>query len=314
LWLFSKQLNVNRLHSEDGGSGLQISPTRHELVVQPGEAKTIEFNIKNVTQSRIIARAALNDFESDNDTGQPVLLGDDEELLPTSIQPFVKNFEDVELDSGETARVEVTIDLPTDVSPGAYFGALRYVAVPVNASANEEGRQVALTASVASLVLVEVPGDIVESVSFEDLKAERGERSGFLFTDFPDAIALTIRNNGNSFARPFGKTVILRGDTEVLSYEVNNTDPRGNVLPNSSRTFRDEVENSGTIGRYRVVSSIAYAEGGELLTKETVFYVIPYWAWAVILLVLVGLVLLIVKNKGSSKKAKSKKSKSKKRR
>jgi hypothetical protein len=302
------------VRSEEGGSGLQVVPTRHEIVVQPGEARTIEFSIKNVTQSNIIARAVINDFESDNDTGQPVLRAEDAEPLPTSIKPFVKGFEDVPLGSGETARVEVTIDLPSDVAPGAYFSALRYVAVPENASANEEGRQVALTASVAPLVLVEVPGDIVESVSFEALKAERGEKSGFLFTEFPDTVALTVKNNGNSFARPFGKTVIFRGDTEVLSYEVNNTDPKGNVLPNSTRTFRDEVESSNVIGRYRVVSSIAYVEGGELLNKETVFYVIPYWAWAVILLILVGLIILVVKTKGSSKKSKNKKSKSKKRR
>lgn len=49
--------------------------------------------------------------------------------------------------------------IPTEASPGAYFGSVLYRATPQGSS---DSGQVALVASVGSLVLVEISGNITE--------------------------------------------------------------------------------------------------------------------------------------------------------
>jgi hypothetical protein len=296
--------------AQQGGSGLQISPTRYELDIVPGEVGIITFTLKNVTASDIVAQASLNDFESDGDTGQPKLIIDESEPRPTSLKKFVDNLTDVELEAGETKEIKLNLDVPVDTAPGAYFGAVRYAAIPKEVIDDNDNRQVALTASVASLVLLTVPGDVTESVSFDSLNVEKNENAGTFFTDAPQEVALKLSNTGNSFIRPFGKVSVYKGSNEVYSYELNNTEPRGNVLPGSSRTFRSSIENVGGFGKYKVVANVSYSEGGELLTQEKVFYVIPIWLWAVIGLLVIGLVVgiyllrrkMVYKGKSSNKR------------
>ncbi len=117
---------------------------------------------------------------------------------------------------------------------------------------------------------------------------------------------MTVKNVGNSFLKPFGKvTVKNMSGKEVYSYEINNTDPRGNVLPNTERAFTDELKNIGSFGRYTIVSGVTYGDGGEILTQESTFWVIPFWfvAVAVVILVLIiaGIVVLVRKIKNRKK-------------
>lgn len=274
---------------QQGASGLQISPTKQELSLEPGEVKEVSFVVKNITNIEITAKATLNDFESDNLTGEPRLIIDNSKRTSYSLIKFIKGFEDVDLKPGESKEIKITIDVPGDATPGAYFGALRFDATPKGGRSDSD-RQVALTASVAPLLLVQVNGDIKEQIEILSVQAQKNNKSSKFFVTSPDKSAVTLKNLGNSFARPFGRvTVNNMGGKEVASYELNNTDPRGNILPGSTRTFTDNINGVKSPGRYRITASIAHGAGGEVINYQSSFWYVPLW----LILVLVTLIAAI---------------------
>lgn len=272
------------------GNGLRITPVRQELILAPGQQDSYEIEITNVSSGDMESVVAiLNDFESDNETGQPRLLVRDDQSSPFSLKDYVTLPEPFSLKAGESRSVTVGVNLPTDVSPGGYFGAVRFA--PSTLGNIDEGN-VALTASVGSILLVSVPGDVPEGMTLEKIEARRGGSSSTFFETAPDIAAATLKNTGNTILKPFGQVIVkdIFGN-EVHRYEFNGGQLRGNVLPQSSRTFEDPIENISWIGRYTIEANLSFGEGGgTILQGKTTFWVIP---WK-ILLVVIALIAAVV--------------------
>ncbi len=304
-------MTVMAVHAQEeaqGGSGVSISPTRTELSTLPGASDEVTITVRNVTNSDIIARPLLNDFEADeNNGGAPKLLGPGEESAQ-SIASFVKGLEDVPLAPNESKDITFTIEVPQAAFPGGYFGAIRFQAVPTNELGEAQNGQISLTASVASLVLVEVPGDIRQDVQIDYVSASVGDNEGTIFTSKPDFSVVSVTNNGDSFIKPFGTVKLsnFSGDT-LLSYELNDLQPRGNVLPESTRLFKDQIlvtekrtlngeeteEQFNPIkwpGRYTLTADVSYGSGGEVFTVSSTFWYVPSWLIIVLIVLLLGLI------------------------
>jgi len=291
-----------------GGSGISLSPTRTELSILPGANDEVIITVRNVTSGPIVARPVINDFVADNETGDPRLLLEEVEESAASIRGFLGALEDIQLEPGESVDVTVPINVPENAFAGGYYGAVRYQAIPVGQESQGDG-QVSLTASVASLVLIEVPGDIDQKVIVDYVQAYLGDSRGSLFTKKPDFVGAAISNQGGSFVKPFGKVSVsnTRGN-EIFSYELNNLTPRGNVLPDSTRVFKDRLVNTETRtvngeeetvesspitwpGRYTISADISYGNGGEIFTVNSSFWYIP--AWLIIVLAAVVIALFV---------------------
>lgn len=288
-------VGVTRVHAQQnaGGSGLSISPTRTELRIERGKSDQVKVSIRNVTKGAIVAKPFVADFEADNETGEPKLLTDQNKHNSASIYSFVKGLADVPLNPGESKDLTYSVNIPGDASAGAYYGAITYRAVPASQAAAEgNGGEVALTANVASLVLVEVPGDITEKIQITSLKALQNGKGGSLFAHAPTKAAITIKNLGNSFAKPFGTvTVNNMSGKQIYSYEINNSTPRSNILPKTSRVFTDDIKNISKPGRYTITASISFGSGGEVITQKASFWYIPTWLLIVLLVLVVGIVV-----------------------
>lgn len=280
---------------QTGGNGLQISPTRSEVSASPGEVKPFSLTIKNVTDGPLTAKAFINDFESDNVSGTPQIIVDENQRTPNSIANMLKGLSDIELAPGQTKEVKLSLDVPGNASPGAYYGAVRYAAVPKDAQQSGD-RQVSLTASVAHLVFLEVAGDINEQIQLESLKAQLNGKASSFFIKKPNESAVGIKNLGNGFSRPFGTvTVNNMLGKQVSSYEVNDTSPKGIILPNSSRVFTSPLNGVSFPGRYSQTAAVAYGNGGEVVTYKSSFWYVPIWAIVVLLLILIAIALGIRK-------------------
>lgn len=278
---------------QEPGSGLSISPTLAELTVQPGANEKLEINLKNVTANRITAKASIYDFESDNLTGNPKIITDPKQASPNSIRRFIQGLSDVDLDVGQQKKFSLTANIPSDTAPGAYFGIIRYKAVPVGQAAPAEG-QLSLSASVGTIVLISVPGDVREQVQLSGLHVYRGGYDGGIFVRKPDKVGVEIRNLGNSFVKPFGTVEIQNTfGKNIYTYQLNNTNPRSTVLPDSRRIFEDGLKNISQPGRYTVTASVSYGSGGQVLTLKKTFWYIPIWLAVVIIVVLLILVFLV---------------------
>lgn len=295
---------------EQGGSGLSISPTRTELSMLPGTSDVVTVSLKNITSGPIIAKIFVNDFEPDNETGEPKTVVDPEKRSASSISGFLSEVEDVPLESGESKDVSVNVTIPENAAPGGYYGALRFQAVPVGAdTGSTQGSEVSLTANLLSLVLIEVPGDIEQKVIIDSVRAYLDTKAGSIFTKKPNFVGIRIENEGNSFVKPFGRVAVrnLQGN-EVFSYELNDSNPRSNVLPNSGRTFKDRLMNvitqnvNGadttvetspitTPGRYTITADISYGNGGEVFTVKSNFWYLPVWFIVSVLAVVTALIV-----------------------
>ncbi len=302
---FMTLVNAQEGDNAGSGSGLSISPTRTDLSLVPGDSRTITHSVKNVTQNTVTVQPVLNDFEADDLTGNPKLVGDASQVSAYSLREFLTAPEKFDLASGEEKELSIVVTVPSSAAPGAYFGSMLYRASPPGADGDG---QVALIASVGSLILLEVPGDIKQQIEIDDVSAFFNNKSGSIFTKKPDNIGVTISNLGNSFSQPFGKVQVedWRGN-QVFIYELNNGSPRGNILPDSTRLFLDELNNVETKtvngqevvektspikwpGRYKVIGNISHGSTGEIFEVAATFWYIPVW----LIIALAGLLVVLV--------------------
>jgi hypothetical protein len=197
----------------------------------------------------------------------------------------------VTLKAGEQKDVKVPISIPSSASAGGYFGAVRFSA----SNQAQSGQNVALSASVASLILVKVPGNYKEQMSVESMSARTHDKIHSIFTSNKD-IDGTVRfkNSGDVQEQPFGKiTVTKMGGGIVYTTEFNNSEAPGNVLPGSIRKFTVPLKNIGSFGKYTIRGDFGYGKG-QSITASTNFYVIPTWFIVVLLLLVVLIIVAII--------------------
>ncbi len=279
--------NTNAQQNQGSGSGLFISPVRTDLIINPGETKNFTLTIKNVTSANTVYRAITNDFVAgDNEYGQPALILDDDKFAPShSLKRYVAAIPDVAVDAGKSKEVKVTIAVPKGTAGGGYFGAVRFVP-----TGGKQGQNVTLSASVGSLILVKVPGDIKELItlaSFDVRSGEKAESGSKFFTSNKNLYAVArFKNSGNLHEQPFGKVIVKKGDRVVQTTEINDTTPKGSVLPDSVRRFSIKLNKIDMWGKYTVEGNFGYGANGQLVSGQTSFTVIP------LLLIIACLLLL----------------------
>lgn len=290
--------------SNNTSSGLRVAPLRSELIISPGKSDIVSLKLKNVTSGRVIIRSAVVDFESKDD-GSPSALPQDSKELSTSIKSFLTPEDGVELEADAEYEYKLPIAVPKGTSPGAYYGLVLFQAIPADQIDSGPGR-VALTASIGHVVLLEVPGNIIEQLQVLSLKAARKSqpdiskapivRSGSLFSSAPNQIQIDIKNTGNGFVKPFGNVTITDWrDNQVSSVEINSTDPKGNVLPGNNRVFTSEVAEIKGIGRFTMLASIGHGNGNEVITVKSSFWILPLWFVAIIAVALALLIFGILR-------------------
>jgi hypothetical protein len=277
------------------GSGLSISPTVSQLTIKPGGTNHVDITLKNITVDDVVAKGEVDDFKADNNTGNPQIITNSKEPTPNSIKKFISNIDDVPLVKGQQKSVIIGLDVPQNATPGAYYGIIRYRAVP-KALATPGPGQVALTASVGTIVLITVPGQVREQVQVNGIHVFRGARESSFFIRPPTSIGIAITNFGNGFVRPFGTVEVHDVLNKTIStFQFNNPKQLGNILPNSKRTFSNNIKGLNKVGRYTVIASVSYGSGSQVLTLKKNFWYVPVWLVILLLLILGGLIFLAVR-------------------
>lgn len=272
----------NATNGAASDNGLKISPVRSDVAIEAGKSQTITVTVTNVTAAVSSYDVVVNDFTAGGDeSGQPEILLDASKFAAShSLKRLIGNIGSITLTGGQTKNVSVTITVPSGYAAGGYYGAIRLVPHTEAGAAN---KNVTLSASVGSLVLVTVPGNINEQVSVASLDvrktvaANKIDSPRTIFTN-PKSLNAVIRfqNGGDVQEQPFGKLQLKNWRGKILaSYEVNAGTPRGNVLPDSIRKFNTPLTKVGTFGKYRLEGNFGYGNTGQLITASTTFYIVP---------------------------------------
>lgn len=178
---------------------------------------------------------------------------------------------------GEAKRIDVPIAVPAGTQAGGYFGAIRFVPSILGG-----GGQVNMSASVASLVLLSVPGNTVETLELTDFSVLQGTQPGSLFRTGDIHALIRFQNKGNVQTGPFGKVSVLRGDQVLFEVDLNNKKPRDMILPDSARRWNIPLKNIDGFGRYTVRATFTYGQQSKTIETETVFWVISWTVMAIL--------------------------------
>ena len=114
------------------------------------------------------------------------------------------------------------------------------------------------------------------------------------------SIVTRLENDGDTHEKPFGKIQVKDSRGKVVAnVEINDQEPRSNVLPNSIRKFETSLGKKKWLGHYTVTASLGYepSSNDDLINAKTSFWYIPLWvlvAGFVLLLALVVVVYIII--------------------
>ncbi len=272
---------------------LKVSPVRTDIQVLPGETRTVPVTITNITGGDITVSPIENDFIAADESGNPSLILDADKFAPThSLKRFMTPLADVMIPARESKTIDVTITVPKTAQAGGYFGAIRFAP-----SDPDSGGQVNLSASVASLILVTVPGDLTEKLNLTDFEVQQDGHAGSLFHS-EKGVATTFRfeNKGNVQVAPFGQITVKQGKTTVYQTEFNTKDPREVVLPDSARRWTVPLEKISGFGHYTVTATLTYGQKNQTVEVSKSFWVVPVGliitvAIAVVIAVVLGLAI-----------------------
>ncbi|MGH7240069.1 MAG: WxL protein peptidoglycan domain-containing protein [Candidatus Saccharimonadales bacterium] len=275
-----------------GGNGLKVSPIRTSLTINPGSSKTVTVYVTNVTDTPARLQVIINDFKANSDeTGKPdIILNSNQYASSHSLKQFVVPPPDFNLAPHQQKAENVTISVPKGTAGGGYYGAIRFIA----AGAPGGNQQVNVAASVGSLVLLKVPGNINEDLRLISLGVSKNGSSGSFFTSGSNLSAVArFENFGNLQEVPFGKFILKKDGKQVASYDVNGGSAPGNVLPDSIRRFSQPLKNLGW-GKYTLEGNFGYGDKGTLLSGQKTFYIIPLWLIIAVIVIIILIILAII--------------------
>lgn len=291
--------------SNNSPNAIKLAPLRQSLTLEPGKTATVNVTITNVNPTPVSMKVVLNDFVAGDEKGNPAILLDENSYAPThSLKRFMKPVPNVTIAAGATQDVPITIAVPADAQAGGYYGAARLTPVAVGASGNLN-----LGASASSLILLTVPGNLVERLNITNFEIQQQGSSASSFRT-PDNLELYVRfqNLGNVQVAPFGQINVTKGNKVVYKHDFNgNPDQRDQVLPDSARKWNIPLKNISKFGKYKVTANFTYGTKSEALQIEKTFWVIPtmYLIFGgialLVLLFIIGLIVALIRAKRNNK-------------
>lgn len=260
--------------SDTVANSLKVSPVRTDITANPGETKTVGVTVTNPSTAEVVVRAIENDFVAGDEDGTPAIILEEDEYAPRhSLKRFMQPLKNVTIPAGGSQTVQVKIVVPEDAEAGGYFGALRFAPTSPN-----EGAQVNTSASVASLILMRVNGEVAEKLELTDFAIQQAGKTGTFFTDSAD-ISTMVRFSNDSAVQlaPFGKISVKKGDDVVYETDFNNKEQRDMILPDSARRWIVPLDGVDGFGKYTVSATFTYGSKNQTVDATQSFWYVPFW-------------------------------------
>ncbi len=280
--------------SAESGQAFSISPPVVELKSNKGDKVNVTIKLTNLSSGPLTITAEANDFGAKNETGEPNIIFDEsgKDSIYT-LKDWVDIPDAFTIRSKEMRSVTVPITVPANAEPGGHYGVIRFTGT----TAGGDSQQVALSASIGSLVLLQVNGTITTSASVEDFYTANPDFSkNSFFESQPLMVVSRIKNTGNVHIKPTGTVDITDMFGKKVATVRMNGDPNaeknrpGSILPQSIRRFNAELKDVQLFGRYTATMKLTYGDG-ETLEKTSEFWVVPYRQ---ILVMVIGLAVLTI--------------------
>jgi len=271
------------------GEGLTISPPLKELTLKAGEVSKQTITITNPTKSTIEVYPSVMNFEAGGENGEPTFTEPKEEESNFALASWIKFAETkIALTPEQVYEFNYTVKAPDGAEPGGHYGAVFFAKQPLKSTDTATSNQVIVSGKIGTLILVKVPGALVEKATLDKFATHKISFMG------PVNFETKITNLGNIHFKPKGEITIKNiVGNEAGRATVNEAG--GNVLPDSIRKFDTRWSNgSWAFGRYVASVKLIYGDADKEVTGTYVFYLLPWWFLVAVALSIVLVVLLII--------------------
>jgi len=283
--------------AEPSGQALSISPPVLELSADPGQSVTASIKLTNISSGDLLIKNQINDFGAKNETGEPNIIFNEAESTSYSLHNWVVAPAPFIIKSKQSKTVDFQINVPKDAEPGGHYAVFRFT----GQAPELEETGVALSASLGSLVLLKVSGDVKEQATVSDFYSSNDQfQKQWFFENSPINFLERIKNEGNTHINPTGTIEIFdifNRKVDTLPVNGNLSDPKNKpraILPNSVRRFEQTLNKAWLFGPYTAKLKLAYGDQNKnVLTSSSVFWVVPYKLILTVLLIAIVLILLI---------------------
>lgn len=259
------------------GQALEIAPPVVSLSADPGKTLVVLINLRNISSGNLLVTNEINDFVAAGEDGTPkILLNDDNTDNPFSLRGWISPIANINLIPRQIKTINVTIKVPKDATPGGHYGVIRFTGNPEELKTTG----VSLSASLGSLILINVSGKATEKLSLVEFTASKGGKSSNVFEASPITFTQRIKNSGNIYLAPTGRITITDMYGKKVGIVNINLQAR-NILPDSTRKFEAALDesvlgNKRLFGHYTAELHMTYGSENKSLDSTISFWVIPY--------------------------------------
>lgn len=250
------------------GGDVFLSPAKQEVVMNPGEQRSVTVSIGNRSDTVVVLSVNVEDVGAGTDSKTAVIpLG---ERVPgeSSLAPYtLLSTSSVTLAPHTNTVVEAQIALPPGVTPGGHYGALMFATSPQATVGSAR-----VVTRLGALLFVRVNGDIKEEGAITRFSTRMGRRLLFT-TDIP--LVLEYRNTGNVHLNPYGVVRVTPWwGNHVRIFAV---DP-WYVLPGGTRSRDVFIPRVIIPGRYLITLELNRGYNDIVDIRTISVWVLP-WQW-----------------------------------
>lgn len=284
-----------------GKVSLRVAPLAYDLVISPGEQKSGQIFIENISDQDLEISTEFSDFFIDED-GNYLFPGEKdgpatEKYKLFSMRDWIRaDKNNFALNKAKSEVINYTIQVPVDANLGGHYGAVFF-----RSSCQLDGNQavvstdksrVCVSARPGVLFLVQAGGEAQKSG-----KLKRAEIPGISFRN-KETLNIELENTGNVHFKPEGEILAknLFGK-EVFQLDIKDK----TLLPGTSRQFSGTVERKDFLGVYRIIGSVRDGDGNEMRLKKWIFLV-PWKEFLAILALVAVWIWFLRKYRVSKKK------------
>jgi hypothetical protein len=298
-----------KLTTHAQSNGLGVSP-KESFTMHAGQSATNSLFLSNLNKSQpLTVRIKVVDFQAQDETGAAKLLqASDQPQTPWSLKPYISLPDVVTVPAGQNKQVPFTIKLPANVGAGTYYSAVEYTTTNGSSPQN-----VSLSASTATLLFINVPGQVSELMDLQSFGFTNGStinsKIKSAFHSQPEYFAYRIKNSGNVAESPNGSIIIKNIFGRTVAH-IDNANPKSQVAligqtrrftgcnPISSQAEKLPLDTNCTPlhlrpGFYTATLAIFYGQNGQQTRQIGATAHFWYLPWGTVILLLIVLIAIV---------------------
>lgn len=261
------------------GFNIEVSPGKSNLTIQPGDSYVQTFRVGNYSGTKKTLYIYVQDFTVISEDGAPKFFekgeATEEERRFALSQWIQLPSESIEVENNEVMEIDAVINVPQDAEAGGHYGAF-FVQTENPA---QEGTSIGSIGRIASLMLVNIPGDVDEEVVINRAYTDKS----IYFEENPQIEFITyLQNKGNVHGIPVGAFNIT-GSGAFKSKSIIFNQDQSAVLPGAperkiSETFKLDTGEQSFIppmGRFTIDLVARYGTNNLPLETTIFFWVLP---------------------------------------